>query len=79
MATILRLNYPPALVSRPVVAGLISKFQLEVNILRAKVTRDEGWLIVEIRGEPRNITRAVKWLAKEGIDVAENPELDVDG
>ena len=46
-AAVLRLNYPPALVDRPVVAGLISKFGLEVNILRARVTRDDGWLVVE--------------------------------
>jgi ABC-type methionine transport system ATPase subunit len=78
MATILCLNYPPALVSRPVVASLVSKFQLEVNILRAQVTREEGWLIIAINGEPRKISEAVKWLADEGIEVTENPELDAD-
>jgi ABC-type methionine transport system ATPase subunit len=79
MATILRLNYPPAMVNRPVVAGLISQFQLEVNILRAQVTREEGWLIVEIGGDPRQIAAATDWLTREGIEVTENPELDPDG
>ncbi len=79
MATILLLNYPPALVSRPVVASLVSKFQLEVNILRAQVTREEGWLIVEIRGDPRQISAAKEWLVKEGIDVTENPQVDAGG
>ena len=76
MATILCLNYPPALVSRPVVASLVSNFQLEVNILRAQVTREEGWLVVAISGDPRKISEAVEWLVKEGIEVTENPELD---
>jgi ABC-type methionine transport system ATPase subunit len=79
MATILRLNYPPEMVSRPVVANLVSHFQLEINILRAKVTKDEGWLIVAIDGEPGKISDAVKWLASEGIEITENPELDAGG
>ncbi len=78
MATILCLNYPPALVSRPVVASLVSIFQLEVNILRAQVTREEGWLVVAINGDPGKISEAVKWLVKEGIEVTEDPELDAD-
>jgi len=78
MATILRLNYPPALMNRPVVTGLISKFQLEVNILRAQVTREEGWLIVEISGDPRQISAATEWLVREGIEITEDPELDAD-
>jgi ABC-type methionine transport system ATPase subunit len=76
MVTILRLNYPPALVSRPVMASLVNSFGLEVNILRAQVTREEGWLIVEIRGDPVKISAATAWLAKEGIELSENPELD---
>ena len=79
MTTIWCLNYPPALVSRPVVASLISKFQLEVNILRAQVTREEGWLIVDIRGDPVQIAAAKDWLAKEGIEVTEDPDLDAGG
>lgn len=79
MATILRLNYPPALVSRPVVANLIHTFGLDVNILRAQVTREEGWLILEVSGDPRKISAATDWLVKEGIELVENPELDASG
>ncbi len=76
MVTILRLNYPPTVISRPVVANLVTSYGLEVNILRAQVTRDEGWLIVEIGGDPEKISAATKWLASEGIELVENPELD---
>jgi hypothetical protein len=79
MATTLCLKYPPALVDRPVVAGLVSKFQLEVNILRAQVTREEGWLIVGISGDPAQISAAKDWLVREGIEVIENPDLDSGG
>jgi ABC-type methionine transport system ATPase subunit len=76
VVTILRLNYPPALVSRPVVSNLVNSFGLEVNILRAQVTREEGWLILEIGGDPVKISAATEWLTKEGIELVENPELD---
>jgi ABC-type methionine transport system ATPase subunit len=76
MVTILRLNYPPTLVNRPVMTSLVNTFGLEVTILRAQVTREEGWLIVEIRGDPGKISAAADWLVKEGIELAENPELD---
>jgi ABC-type methionine transport system ATPase subunit len=78
-AAVLRLNYPPALVDRPVVTGLISKFRLEVNILRARVTRDDGWMIIELSGDPRRMETARDWLAREGIEVIENPDLDDNG
>jgi L-aspartate semialdehyde sulfurtransferase ferredoxin len=76
---ILRLNYPPALVDRPVVAGLVSSFGLEVNILRARVTREDGWLIVELNGDPRRIADAREWLACEGIEIVADPPLDDGG
>jgi ABC-type methionine transport system ATPase subunit len=78
-AAVLRLNYPPALVDRPVVAGLVSKFGLEVNILRARVTREDGWLIVELRGEPRRLADGRNWLVREGLEVIENPDLEAGG
>ena len=76
MVAILRLNYPPTLVSRPVMTSLVNSYGLEVNILRAQVTREEGWLIVELRGDPGKISAAMDWLGKEGIELTENPELD---
>ncbi len=79
MVTIFRMNYPPALVSRPVVSSLVNSFGLEVNILRAQVTREEGWLIIEIGGPPPEITAAIEWLKSEGIELVENPELDAMG
>jgi len=76
MVTILRLNYPPTVIGRPVVANLITSFGLEVNILRAQLSREEGWLIVEIGGDPAKISAATEWLKGEGIELMENPELD---
>jgi ABC-type methionine transport system ATPase subunit len=79
MAARWRLDYPSELVSRPVVAELVSAYRLEVNILRAQVSRDEGWLIVEISGDPLQMERARGWLAGAGLLVTDDPPLDPPG
>jgi L-aspartate semialdehyde sulfurtransferase ferredoxin len=76
MRKVIQVNYPADLVSQPVVAHLISEFRLEVNILRAEVEREEGWIILEMSGEPQQIEDACAWLRGQGLELRENPPLD---
>ena len=64
-----RLVYPPTLVRSPMVHQLIKSFALEVNILQAQITLDEGWLELELSGAPDEIERAAEWLRSEGLEV----------
>jgi hypothetical protein len=48
---------------------LIKSYELEVNILQAQITLDEGWLELELSGEPSEIERAIRWLSSEGLEV----------
>ncbi len=64
-----RLVYPPSLLNRPIINQLIRRFELTINILRAQISLEEGWLEVEFTGEPSEIDRAVGWLTSEGIEV----------
>lgn len=75
---ILRLNYPPPLVRQPVIATLAEKYRLTINILRARVTSDEGWLIVDMTGSAKNIAKALEWLRNEGLEVIVNPPMDAE-
>ena len=65
----LRLEYPPSLVSRPVIQELIRGFDLSVNILQAQITLEEGWIAVRLSGEDAEIERALNWLRAEGLGV----------
>ena len=48
------LNFPPHLLDQPVTYQLIKKFDLMVNILRARVTpKEQGRLVVEITGRKK--------------------------
>lgn len=65
-----RLTYPPRLLRRPIINQVILEFELSVNIIQAQVTQDEGWLEIQLTGDPDEIKRALNWLTKEGISVS---------
>jgi hypothetical protein len=66
---IMRLVYPPSLLSVPVINQLIRRFDLTVNILRAQIGGEERWIEVQLAGNPVVIEQAVDWLKEIGIDV----------
>ncbi len=67
----LRLNYPAALLRQPILQQLIRMFNVSVNIVRAQISLEEGWLEIEIDGTETELGRAQAWLASQGIEVLE--------
>jgi ABC-type methionine transport system ATPase subunit len=65
----LRLVYPPTLVNVPVIHQLIKRFDITINILRAEITPDQGWVEIQITGEKSVVFQAMDWLNSQGIDV----------
>jgi len=66
---VIRLIFPPAQLNTPVINTLIRTYQdITVNILRAEVTEDYGWLEVHIVGTSAMIESAVSWLRNQGIE-----------
>jgi ABC-type methionine transport system ATPase subunit len=76
MPKIIQLVYPADLVSQPVVSHLISEYRLDVNILRAEIGREEGSMILEISGDPKQMKEAFAWLQSQGLELKEDPPLD---
>jgi ABC-type methionine transport system ATPase subunit len=71
MKTVLRLDYPPTVVGQPVICKLVEKFRLMVNILRAQVSQEEGWLVIEVDGSQKQLAAARAWLLDQGLEVIE--------
>lgn len=65
------LTYPSHLVDQPIIHELIKKFDVVVNILEANVTRQEGWLLVAVRGEEQTVQKGLDWISAQGIEVKE--------
>ncbi|MBI3159360.1 MAG: NIL domain-containing protein [Chloroflexi bacterium] len=67
---VVRLIYPPALLNTPIINLLIRTYsELVVNIIRAEVDTNVGWLEVQLVGNPGLIESAISWLREQGVEV----------
>jgi L-aspartate semialdehyde sulfurtransferase ferredoxin len=65
----LKLIFGPSLVREPVIYQLGRKFEIVTNIRRADVTKDQGWVLLEVSGEPEELDRGVEFLESKGVKV----------
>ncbi len=64
-----RLIFPPSLHDEPVINRLLRKYSFTVNIIRANVTADQGWMDIQITGKAAEIEDALLWLREQGVEV----------
>ncbi len=64
-----RLLYPPTLVNVPVIHQLIKQFEITINILRAEINPDQGWVELQMSGDAAIMAQAMDWLNSQGIEV----------
>jgi len=74
--TRLWLMYPPKMITTPVIWELSQKFKVVTNVRQASVTDEIGIVCLELEGKRADITAAIKWLEKAGINV-EPVEINV--
>ena len=65
----MRLTFGRGLVTEPVIYDLGRKFEIVTNIRRADVRGDEGWVLLELAGEPEELERGVAYLTERGVRV----------
>jgi L-aspartate semialdehyde sulfurtransferase ferredoxin len=65
----LKLIFGSALVKEPVIYQLGRKFEIVTNIRRADVSKDQGWVLLEVSGEPDELDRGVAYLESRGVTV----------
>ena len=64
------LSFSGVISGKPVVSELIRKFNLEINIYRARITpNEEGHMAIDITGEEDKVEDGLKFLNTFNIDV----------
>jgi Fe-S-cluster-containing dehydrogenase component len=64
------LHFPKELVDKPFVYRLVKDFDLRFNILKAEVNpKEEGLLVLELKGKEENYRKGIDFLKKEGVRV----------
>ncbi len=65
-----RLTFPPALIQQPIVYRLVKDFDIVINIRRADVKEDCGWMALELEAEDeKTLAKGVAWLKATGVQV----------
>jgi ferredoxin len=69
-AEILVLRFPRDVVDQPIIYRLVKDYDLEFNLLKANINpQQEGVIVMELRGHPKNFKRGLKYLRDAGVNV----------
>ncbi|WP_457621237.1 NIL domain-containing protein [Persephonella sp.] len=66
----LKLIYPEEKIKEPILSRVCKNFDVEINIRKANVQENIGWLELELTGKEEEIEKAIKYLVSQGIDVS---------
>jgi L-aspartate semialdehyde sulfurtransferase ferredoxin len=64
-----RLTFPASLVQEPILYRLVKDFDILINIRRADVKADHGWVALEMEAAQETLERGVAWLKQRGVHV----------
>jgi ABC-type methionine transport system ATPase subunit len=67
--TRVRLTFPPNLIQEPILYRLVKDFDIVINIRRADVKEDYGWVALEMEAAEDTLARGVSWLKHKGVQV----------
>lgn len=63
------LTFPEELFREPIIYNLGQQFNLVTNILRADLTEDRGWVVLELDGKEEDIETGTAWVISKGVRV----------
>ncbi len=63
-------SFPTSLLDQPITYQLVKRYDLMVNILRARVTpREEGELVVEVSGDKKSLEEGLRFIEEAGVGI----------
>jgi len=65
----LMLTFPEELIRDPIIHNLGQQFNIITNILRADVTEERGWVVLELDGKNEDIEAGITWVISRGVRV----------
>lgn len=64
-----RLTFPQGLIKEPLIYLLGKDFNVVTNIRRANVTKDKGWVLLELEGTEADVQSGIAWITEKGVRV----------
>lgn len=63
------LTVPQDLLLEPIIHTMSHQFGLVTNIHLADITKDRGWLVLELEGDENCIEEGLAWVMTRGVRV----------
>jgi len=62
-------TFPQEQLKEPIIYNLSHQFQIMTNVIRADITDDKGWMILELEGDGEEIELGIAWVTTRGVRV----------
>jgi len=62
-------TFPQELIKEPIIFNLGLQFKVVTNIRRADVSKNKGWVVLELEGEEKDIEEGIAWVTSKGVRV----------
>jgi ABC-type methionine transport system ATPase subunit len=62
-------TFPQELIKDPIIYNLSQQFGVVTNIRRADISKDKGWVVMELEGKEDDIEQGIAWVTGKGIRV----------
>ena len=63
------LSFTPETIAEPIIYNIAQQFNVVTNIRQADLTKDRGWIEVELNGEEKDIEDGIAWAISKGVRV----------
>ena len=62
-------TFSAEVIREPIIYTLSQQFNVVTNILRADLSEDSGWVVLELDGTKKNIEQGIDWVIGRGVRV----------
>ncbi len=62
-------TFSPEVITEPITYNLGQQFKVVTNILRADLTEDRGFIVLELDGKEEDIEAGITWATSKGVRV----------
>ena len=63
------LTFTEEQIQEPIIYNLGQQFALITNIRRADLSKDEGWVLLELEGDDNDIEQGIAWGTSKGVRI----------
>lgn len=63
------LTFPDEAVKEPIIYNLGQQFKVVINIRQAELSENQGWIMLDLEGEEKEIEDGIAWVISRGVRV----------